>query len=614
MARSTFGGFKPHRKLLLILLPAMAAGIYGCAAGLQGNSKSSATSTSPLTQQNDTASKLKGAHIDFHFSNFYSLGNPNPSTKCAGDANVYSDPIAMVLPSYPSDYVGYTSTTGSTGPLVLETSIIDPSTTIRPSFIKNVSVNLSNANAPVSANLAQTCAMGTGVGSPPVSNCSTFDFGSIGGLPTNMGGTLLLIGGLITQNYQGSTYTQPNGMTLSCGPAVNATSTTSAYGNTCTAQVMGIGINSLPSSAAGTNYAPGLTTASGPISSWANISSVAGYSGPVGAAGSVAAYDSSMQEILLFGGAAALSALTTLGPGPANYDTWIFNVENQQWSKVTTKANIDPAIQRLFDCAYPYSSGCAASLQLSKSPGGRAVFGYVAVQGMALNSLTTGIDSAIGNVTTYQNQVDTTDRIITVGGLGNCNGGYCTDSIRFNPTFGPEYRESDNGQNTLVSISSAVNPMQWIDPSPDIPISNSYNTIVSGANTATGITGSTVNSNLLATRFPTPNPTATPITSGTTSSGFGGSSSSGLPALPGPINFGAVALSNNSTSTTGVGPSGTYSVGTTVYPGAGYVLAAGGFYGFIAQAAGQLNQPDTNCTDITKCGGDLQISLRRGSL
>jgi hypothetical protein len=254
--------------------------------------------------------------------------------------------------------------------------------------------------------------------------------------------------------------------------------------------------------------------------------------------------------------------MESTGAGAPSSSTWIYNLSSQTWSEIPAQASADAYMQKTYD-----TDVSGNFLQLAKSSGGRALFGYAAIPGMAINQLsTTGLVTGASG-----SGVDTTDRIITLGGLGGCSGGVCGDAHRFNPTFGPDYGDVAAPIGTLASPSGR-NPSQWIDSYPVQLISNSNSSSV-----------------YTPTEFPDPSP-------GPTYS----------PAADLSISFGFVGLLNNYASSSGMGPSG---LANTI-PGAGYLLVAGGFHGY-TDSSGDLNVPAGGaCLTVSSCGA-MKIGLKR---
>ena len=141
---------------------------------------------------------------------------------------------------------------------------------------------------------------------------------------------------------------------------------------------------------------------------------------PNGGAGSAVAYSNDLQQLLLFGGSAPLSAFSPLGPGADNYDTWAFNVQNHTWSQRNAQAYASNAIIIQKDLNVLTSTN-GPSL-LTKTSGARAIFGYAAMRGVSYKSFA-------------GNDVDPTERIIISGGFTTLDQSATTS--KFNPTFGP---------------------------------------------------------------------------------------------------------------------------------------------------------------------------------
>ena len=550
------------RNSLLPLLPLLT----GCAA--DPSLLTSTTTSTTLADQTALAESLTGVHTIFNYSSFYTLTTPNPATRCAGDANTYYDPFVMV----------------SSLPQPLQTSLTDSTTTIKPSFIKNISVDVTDANASMASNNAYSCSYGNGTGAPPVSNCATFDYGAIGGVPSSLGGSLIMTGGLSSAYNYNAIYPSNNlfaghGLSVSCGPVLNPNSLSGSIGiNSCPVSMYALSVNSLPASAAGTAQAPGLTSAPGPISMWYNMNTASTFSGPNGIAGATASYDPGLSKLLLFGGTAPLSGLGAQGYSATTYDTWSFSLSSQVWTYTSSTGVINPSMQLLWD----QSSTVGATIQLSRTSGGRSSFGYLAVPGMALANLSGGTTSpGIGSVcqglpsSSLCAAVDTTDRIITIGGIGSCTGGVCTDTHRFNPTYGPEYYDVSGMATTVYpSPSPSVGPPlsappQWVESYHTQLLSNSY-----------------PKSNYIP-YFPQPSPFPSPSPPYTA------------------IGFGAVALTNNSTA-------GVHTDSATGVSGTGYVLVGGGFNGIAGNTqyvnSGNLNIAQNGCgtnttTHRNNCGG-----------
>jgi len=473
--RRRLGIAKQHYGLLMEAALLAAFGAGACAADpgtFTGKKKTD------LDEQIADASTRIGARVSFHHSDFYSITAPHPQTQCAGDAKTFYDQFTVA--TLESGYTGPTGADISTWKK-LDEDVSNSNETTKPAFIKNVSVDLTDSNAAVTSNQAFGCSYGNSEYAPPVSSCSTFDYGAIGGIPTTMGGTLLLIGGIQSRNYSGfSTVGSDSfkGASLSCGPSKDPSTLSAPTGYTqCNSDFFALGIQSLPSTAAGSSLAPGLTTASGKISSWANISAASSYSGPEGAAGASAAYNETLQQLLVFGGAAPLSGLGAYGAGAASYDSWIYDLQSQKWTKSTNALNVDQKMLSLYD----YNVTDEVVYQFQHSNPAAALFGYTTAQGMALSGLT-----AAGTVAFTD--VDRTDRIAIVGGLTSLSE---TDDVSrlFNPTYAPEYRDSLKSY-TIVAVDAAASGLvQWLSNYHTQSIDNSYEAVTAASRLTTHYAG-----------------------------------------------------------------------------------------------------------------------------
>jgi hypothetical protein len=444
-------------------------------------SSTAVTTRTTLEEQAEIAQEALGAKISFHYSDYYSLTNPNLDNNCAGDARRYYDPIAYQEPegqtlttlAGETSPTGYFASTGPTGPVPYATDELTPSTTLKPAFVKNVAVDLTDANASVSVNNAFSCSLGSTPAVPPPTNCATFDYGAVGGIPTTLGGTLLMIGGVQNENYSGiydddatgidyyNSASRPKGVSLGCGPirpssdgAVGSTGFTS-----CPSGVFALGVDTLPPSAwsptGSYNLAPGLLTGpTGPISSWVNLTpgSSSGPSGPRGAAGASAVYSPELQRILLFGGASPLASQGPTGPGSDTRDTWSFDVKTQIWTYLNSAPFTANAIQTEVD----FDLVAGTYLQYNKAAGARALFGYITGSRLGL---VPGVTS-----TTTGASFDDTDRVVVIGGWA-ASPEESTYIRKFNPTFGPEY-VSVHGQSSMFgAVPGTRDPVQWIDSS-----------------------------------------------------------------------------------------------------------------------------------------------------
>ena len=130
-------------------ISALLALSLGSGCGLSGNTKSSNKIKTIIGSEELRLSReLMGTKIIFHSSYFYDFAHLNPSSRCAGDIRTYFYPMQI-------------SNTAST-PLPM--SQFDSSSTIKPSFIKNISVDLSNPGTLSIPNLggSPVCAAPTG--------------------------------------------------------------------------------------------------------------------------------------------------------------------------------------------------------------------------------------------------------------------------------------------------------------------------------------------------------------------------------------------------------------------------------------------------------------------
>jgi len=405
--------------------------LSGCAADYRGEATpDTAPTTSPLELERQIAASAVSAKVSFHFSDFYSLMAPNSDTGCAGDAKIYHQPLVF------DEF---------TGTKPFPSSYFEPLATIKPDFIKNISVDLTDANSALPSNRAAGCSYGTGIGLPAPTSCATFDYGAAGGITSSMGGSLLLIGGNQGISYASAPYTSSH--TASCG-MMDLTGTKI---NSCASNAFALAIETLPASAATdppSELAPGLTSAEGPISSWVNLAGAVDFAGPDGISGGGAAFDVTGRKLLLFGGSTPLSLSGGTTAGLTSSASWLMDLSDQKWTHIPAFGNsqVDTKILRLLDGAS----------ELSKASGARMLFGYVAAQGTALSKMTS-------TSTIDANNVDQTDRIVIVGGIGSS--GVLNDVRRFNPTYGPDWVDTDDGATT--------GHRQWLDSYHTQLVSNS---------------------------------------------------------------------------------------------------------------------------------------------
>ncbi|MGE0615229.1 MAG: hypothetical protein AB7P04_06285 [Bacteriovoracia bacterium] len=376
--------------------------------------------------QAELADSLTAVRIRLHQSDFYSLTDPNIYS-CAGDAKTFYDPLRL---------------NDRQMPLPFEESLSLAGETLRPSFIKNVSVDLTDANAPISTNRAYACSFGNAQGVPPNSNCAGFDYGAVTGASANLGGSIVLLGGLQSPNYGNL----PDGPapTLSCGamiPPNQINGNPNQPGvNTCSMEMYALGVETMPASIATdppNGLAPGLTSANEPISTWVRLSAPEEYMGPAGALGSAASFNAGTKQLLLYGGSAPLTYAGAAGAGADHGDTWIYDLANLRWEKQSGPVTIPADIQNARDCS------AGSCVDVDKGLTARSLFGYAAVAGIALSKLDpTGPIEAPGFPLPAAN-FDTTDRVVVAGGFlgvdGNGQSIFIRSTRRWNPTFGPEY-------------------------------------------------------------------------------------------------------------------------------------------------------------------------------
>ncbi|MGK5085477.1 hypothetical protein WDW37_19490 [Bdellovibrionota bacterium FG-1] len=396
------GRHKTGGRACMVLSLALSA-LVGCTGNPRAFNKGETPTVKNILQdqlqdQAHIASSSVGVRVKFQFQDFYSLASPNRQNSCAGDARTYYDPLKL---------------TENQAPLKFPDDALNPSTTITPSFIKNVSVDLTDANTPSTLNAALSCSLGSDPSLPPPSSCATFDYGALGGLDASLGGGVLMVGGIEGSSTLGSS-------------------------------LYGVSIHALPPSAA-TNppnaQVPGLLKADKPISFWNDLSSTPTYAGPVQVVGAASAFSASQRKLLLFGG----SIPSGTSWNSSSRDTWSLEVGTQTWSLVKTAINVDASITTVHDKA-----NATAVFQFSKNPGARAGFGYVAAQGFALEGLAGDFDK--------------TDRLMIVGGVtpntindSNAATSSTNPSLlyRFNPTYGPELVDAHNATNATLGF--------WVD-------------------------------------------------------------------------------------------------------------------------------------------------------
>ena len=118
-------------------------------------------SATTADNQNAEAASLTNFKVTFNNADYYSLLSPQYLANCAGDAKNYYDALAL----------------GSSGtPLLFPISEYDATTTIKPSFVKDVSVDLTYTNSTGSGNNASACSYGSSADAPTPTNCASFDY------------------------------------------------------------------------------------------------------------------------------------------------------------------------------------------------------------------------------------------------------------------------------------------------------------------------------------------------------------------------------------------------------------------------------------------------------
>ena len=372
------------------------------------------------------------ARVSFHYADFYSLTAPERQSSCAGDAKTYFYPFAT------------TENSSSYSPKSFPKDIYDENRTIHPDFIANISVDLTDANTNSSQNIALSCSYQSNPGSPPSSNCATFDYGAIGGVSSNMGGSLFLVGGIQGSSVSDTAATRAH--SVSCGTLLKADS--SLGYNSCARSTLALAIDTLPASAATdppNPLVPGLTSATEAISTWGNFGGGYSYSGPEGLAGAAAAYSPGAQNLIIVGGSSVLNAGASGALGRITADTWSLDLRTQLWS-LTNNLAIASSLLTMKDIFVDPDTSEESTYYLPKSPLGKALFGYSAAQGMAVNAMTTNGNPA--------GVIDVTDRVMIQGGAGNA--GVTSTLHKFNPTYGPDYVD-------LVGTGADNDLVQWLD-------------------------------------------------------------------------------------------------------------------------------------------------------
>lgn len=420
--------------------------------------KVSATELSSLASQAATSKDASSARFEFHFKNFYTLTNPSSETSCAGDLKTYYLPFDVSgttadVPRLPASYAA---------------DLTLSSETIRPAFIRNISVDLTDANAPAVMNKASSCAYSALNNGVPTSNCATFDYGAIGGVPTNLGGTFLLFGGTTGDSYGSypdTAYSAPelltnyHGTTVSCGPTVSGSLSYPDDTTLCNSNLYTLNIDSLPASIAttgGNTLVPGLSSASEPISSWGNLSTATDYVGPPATAGGSIAYNQEAQQVVLFGGSKVVTGQGPLGAGVDTNETWLYDLKKEKWNKVETQANSTSKITNQLILYQTTNTSEKTLYQMPRSIGPRALFGYTSVPKFAYKGMTTAAGTLDFTDASFNpsnsTTIDSTERIVVFGGLTGI--GAKGDTYKLNPTFGPEF-------NDTLSRPTSGSPANW---------------------------------------------------------------------------------------------------------------------------------------------------------
>lgn len=135
--------------------------LSSCAGNYRGLDTQSITAASALSQDQAALEGATGARVIFRATDFYTPLSPRPDTGCAGDIKTYYHP---------------SKATNAGAPVAFPLSVLDPYSTVKPAFIKNISLDISDANSSASTNQAYGCSYGNLNSSlPPPSVCSTFD-------------------------------------------------------------------------------------------------------------------------------------------------------------------------------------------------------------------------------------------------------------------------------------------------------------------------------------------------------------------------------------------------------------------------------------------------------
>lgn len=413
----------------------------------------SSRTTSTTTEAELAARAARSVTVRLHHSDFFSVTDPNRSY-CAGDTRTYYQG-----PEYAENLTAFSE------------SSTDYGMTLKPAFIRNVSVDVTDSGVNSSSNLAYSCSYGSASGGPPVSSCATFDYGAVQGIQTSLGGSLLLLGGFSGRNYAHYRDFNDQGVSLSCGPVISNPASANSVGvSSCSAELYALGIDVLPAAMATqppSALVPGLTSASEPISSWSRLSTSSDYSGPAGAAGAAIAYQTESQKILVYSGATQAQVGNPLSGGYDSILTWIYDIKSALWKSLTSFASATSVIAQRFDnTSKADGTACGGTdcvmLQPSQSAGGRAYAGYTAVPGTAVTAMTVNGEVTVGTT-------DVTDRVLVAGGVtsfdAHGNPTVSRSTYKFNPTFGPEWvnLDADHGAPTQRTQWLEANPVQLLN-------------------------------------------------------------------------------------------------------------------------------------------------------
>ncbi len=454
--------------------------VAGCAADrneyLRDKARNSTSSgLTALDQENIKAKSLAGTTILLHQSRFYGYTAPNAQS-CAGDAKSY-------IP-FPNNE----------GLEAFEESIAEPGESIRPAFIKNVALDLTDASTESTANRSLACSIRPSVDTKP-SKCATFDLSASDSIGLTLNGTVLLLGGTPEAAGTGVSggaidpfETIESEYALSLSPVGTPTART-----TWTDLVRDELFNSGASTRPRPRFLPSAT------------------------------FNPDAGKLLYFGGSTKLSTPAAGGIAQPTADNWIFSAHSRKWTFLPTVV-----VPRNYQQTDRSVSGTIRTLEKSVSP--RASFGYLPISGMAA--------AGLGDSMAGPTQDLGLEKLLIVGGVTNSQQGFALhDTYLFNPTFGPE--EIDLGSST-----SSWSLRQWVESYHTRRISNSQTGTQLGLDSV-----STPNFafNLSSATVDTSNDTFTfnghGLTNGTEVM-FTGSSA------PPPVAPGGIALSNNVSSTT----------------------------------------------------------------